>query len=83
MGTVVALTPSGFVTLRAPGREVASEGTSVMDPRGTLRGRVVKVFGPVARPFLSVRPRRPPAPAEAVALLGRSLVREGRSAPGP
>jgi rRNA processing protein Gar1 len=76
VGTVVAVTPSGFVTVRASGPEPVPEGTNVADPTGTLRGRVSRVFGPVARPYLSVRPRRAPAPAEAVGLLGQSLLRE-------
>lgn len=76
VGTVVALTPSGMLTLRAPGPTVAPEGTNVADVRGLLRGRVLRVFGPVARPYLSVRPRRPPTPAEGAALLGAEMVRE-------
>jgi rRNA processing protein Gar1 len=73
---VVAFPPSGFVTVRAPGPSVAPEGTAVTDPSGILHGRVVRVFGPVSRPYLSVRPRRAPTPAEAVRLLGSGVVRE-------
>jgi rRNA processing protein Gar1 len=58
------------------GPDVAPEGTNVTDARGVVHGRVVRVFGPVARPYLSVRPRRPPTPAEGVALLDATLVRE-------
>ena len=71
-----AVTPAGLLTLRAPGRDVAPEGTAVTDARGVLHGRVVRVFGPVDRPYLSVRPRRPPTPAEGVALLDATVVRE-------
>ncbi|MGB6442390.1 MAG: H/ACA RNA-protein complex component Gar1 [Thermoplasmata archaeon] len=71
-----AVTPSGHLTLRAPGPDVTPEGTNVTDARGVLHGRVVRVFGPVARPYLTVRPRRPPTPAEGVALLDATLVRE-------
>jgi rRNA processing protein Gar1 len=76
VGTVLSVTPSGRLTVRAPSSEVAPEGTAVRDGRGILRGKVVRVFGPVARPYLSVRPRRTPTPAEGVALLGASLVRD-------
>ena len=76
MGTVKAVTPSGFFTVRSVGADVAPEGTNVTDARGVVHGRVVRVFGPVARPYLSVRPRRPPTPAEGVALLDATLVRE-------
>ena len=76
MGTVLAITPAGNFTLRAPGPEVVPEGTLVTDPRGTARGTVVRVFGPVARPYLSVRPRRTPTATDGAALLGRTLVRE-------
>ena len=76
MGTVVALTPHGTLTVRAPGASFVPEGTNVADARGVLRGRVLRVFGPVARPYLSVRPRRPPTPAEGAALLGAELIRE-------
>jgi len=55
---------------------VAPEGTIVGDPSGSTRGQVVRVFGPVGRPYLSVRPRRMPSATEGAALLGRTLVRE-------
>jgi len=73
---VLAITPAGHLTVRAPGAEFPHEGTNVMDERGAFRGRVVRVFGPVARPYLSVRPRRAPTAAEGLALLGTILVRE-------
>lgn len=46
------------------------------DARGILHGRVVRVFGPVDRPYYSVRPRKVPTPAEGMALLGSMMVRE-------
>ncbi len=73
---MVAFTPSGFITARAPGPDVVTEGTRVADARGVLRGKVVRVFGPVARPYLSIRPQRVPAPAEGAALLGAGLLIE-------
>ncbi len=73
---VRAVTPSGHLTVRASGPDPAPEGTAVTDARGTFHGRVVRVFGPVARPYLTVRPRRPPTPTEGIALLDATLVRE-------
>ncbi len=71
-----AFTPAGHLTVRARGPEVVPEGTNVTDSRGVVHGRVTRVFGPVARPYLSVRTRRPPTPAEGIALLDATLVRE-------
>ncbi len=71
-----AVTPSGHLTVQSFGPEVVPEGTNLTDSRGVLHGRVVRVFGPVARPYLSVRPRRPPTPTEGLALLDATLVRE-------
>jgi len=76
VGTVWAITPAGHLTLRASGPEAVPEGTAVRDPSGSVRGEVVRVFGPVSRPYLSVRPRRTPTAAEGAALVGRTLVRE-------
>jgi rRNA processing protein Gar1 len=76
VGTVKAVTPAGHLTVRAFGPDVVPEGTLVTDARGALHGRVVRVFGPVPRPYLTVRARRPPTPAEGVALVGATLVRE-------
>lgn len=75
MGAVVALTPSGFVTVRASGSEFPSEGSTVRDAQGRLEGRVVRVFGPVARPYLLLRPRRAPSPVDGAALLGSEVFR--------
>ena len=76
VGKVVAVTPSGTLTVRAPSSAVTPEGTLVADARGIVRGRVLRVFGPVARPYLSVRPRRTPTPAEGASLIGAEIVRE-------
>lgn len=74
MGVVTAITPSGLVTARTAGNWAPAEGTSVGDLTGKFAGRVVRVFGPVAHPYLSVRPRRPPREADAARLLGSTLV---------
>jgi rRNA processing protein Gar1 len=72
------VTPSGRLTLRAPSAKFYPEGTAVTDRSGSVRGRIVRVFGPVRQPYLSVRPRRALRPAEAAALIGTSLdVEEG------
>ena len=71
-----AVTPAGHLTVRAFGPDVVPEGTLVTDARGAVRGRVVRVFGPVARPYLTVRPARPPTPSEGLALVDATLVRE-------
>lgn len=74
VGIVVAVTADGKVTLR--GNDVP-EGTLVEDRRGKFSGRVVKVFGPVAKPYISVRPRRTPGPEEMLSMIGEMLfVRE-------
>ncbi len=73
---VLAITPSGMVTARATDAHAPTEGTNVVDAHGRLRGRVQRVVGPVARPYLSIRPRRPPTPAEAAAIIGTPLRRE-------
>jgi rRNA processing protein Gar1 len=67
------VTPSGTLTVRANGPDVVPERSRVTDERGDVRGVVVRVFGPVARPYYSVRPRRVPTPAEGVRLLGSAL----------
>ena len=72
---VLAITPTGQLTVRAPGPTFPLEGTPVADVTGRHRGKVVRVFGPVARPYLSVRLRRTPGPSEGAALVGSSLVR--------
>ncbi len=74
---VTAITPSGHVTARTAGTWVPTEGTNVADASGRFTGRVIRVFGPVARPYLSVRPRRPPRDAGAALLLGATLHEEG------
>jgi len=75
LGTIVAFTPSGFVTVRAASRDVPTEGASLRDAQGVLEGRVVRVFGPVARPYLLLRPRRSPRPVDGAALLGSEVYR--------
>ena len=74
MGVITAITATGHVTARTAGKWAPLEGTNVVDVTGRFSGRIVRVFGPVARPYVSVRPRRPPREAEAALLLGTALV---------
>ena len=79
VGVVQAITPSGQLIVRSASDRFPTEGTPLVDASGRHHGRVSRVFGPVARPYLSVRLRRAPNPAEGVALVGQSLVvEEGR-----
>ena len=72
----MAVTPSGRLTVRAPDERFVPEGTAVTDRAGRIHGRVYRVFGPVGRPYLSIRLRRAPRPADARALVGATLVTE-------
>ena len=71
-----AVTPSGNLTVRSATAEAPAEGTRVTDRRRVVHGTVLRVFGPVARPYLSVRLARPPTPAEGFALIGTILETE-------
>ena len=72
-GVVVALTPSGRIVARCAGPSAPEEGTEVVGADRNFRGTVVRVFGPVARPYLTVQPRRSPRATEAVGLIGSTL----------
>ena len=69
----MAFTPSGFVTVRCRSEAFSREGLTLRDARGRLEGRVVRVFGPVARPYLLLKPRRAPTPSDGAALLGAEV----------
>jgi rRNA processing protein Gar1 len=73
---ILAITPTGQLTVRSVRGLVATEGTAVRDRSGAWRGRVLRVFGPVDRPYYSVRLRRTPPPSEGLKLVGSTLVRE-------
>jgi rRNA processing protein Gar1 len=77
VGRVSSLSPRGTFTVRAEG--VVPEGTMLTDEEGRFRGRIVRVFGPVAHPYLAVAPRRPLPPEEALALVGSTLWTEVRA----
>ena len=76
------MTPTGDLTARALGADFPMEGTFVSDATGRIRGRIGRVFGPVARPYLTVRLRRSPTPTEGAALVGSALLREKGSNDG-
>jgi len=75
VGTVVAFTPNGLVTVRASGEEFPTEGSLVQLSGGSLEGRVLRIFGPVSRPYAVVRPRRVPSPVDGAAMLGSEVHR--------
>lgn len=76
VGEVASCSPRGTLTVKARG--VFPEGTLVADPDGRFRGRVTRVFGPVAHPYLSVAPRRPLSTEQALSLVGTPLWTEAR-----
>ncbi|MGI0053669.1 MAG: hypothetical protein ACREC5_08200 [Thermoplasmata archaeon] len=74
---VLAVTPSGIVTARTPGPEFPIEGSRLGAPSLGFSAIVLRVFGPVGRPYLALRPRvRLPA-ALAARLVGAALRAEG------
>lgn len=77
VGTVIAVTPSGHLVARCLAPEFPAEGTHVTDRARTVSGRVARVFGPVAQPYLSIRLPRPPRPSDGAALVGATLLKEG------
>lgn len=46
----------GLLVLRAPDRDRPEVGSEVVDDQLAVVGRVVDVFGPVARPYAAVAP---------------------------
>lgn len=75
VAVVLAITPNGTISARAAGPRFPVEGDELFGPRGHPVGTVTRVFGPVARPYLAIRPRRPlPAP-EAAQLIGATVSR--------
>ncbi len=75
LGVVENIAHDGSILVRsefAPAR-----GVDVLDHRHRLLGRVVRVFGPVKEPFISVRPAAPAA----LSLIGADVfVPEGKYA---
>lgn len=55
LGTVVR-TAQNLAIVRCPDDEHPDIGTMVLDEQLNTVGRVVDVFGPVARPYLAVTP---------------------------
>ena len=52
----VVRTAQGLAVVRAPDDEAPDFGITVVDENLTDIGRVVDVFGPVARPYVAVSP---------------------------
>jgi len=68
LGNVQNVIHDGSLLLKAC--DAPAPGTAVRDARGADVGRVARVFGPVAEPYVSVRPVRG---ADPVGLLGSTL----------
>jgi RNA-binding protein len=67
LGTVENFAVNGTVLIRA---DLAPPlGTGVVDAKGQAVGTVVRVFGPVRRPYLSVEPAGKPS----LSLLGKEV----------
>ncbi|MCI4363856.1 MAG: hypothetical protein L3K13_06095 [Thermoplasmata archaeon] len=75
VGVVIGISPSGLLTARASGSSMVPEGSDLRTDVGGVRGRVVRVFGPVARPYYSIRLARPLPLPEAARIVGASVVR--------
>lgn len=54
MGKVYDITNRGFLLLKSD--HAPNSGAAVCDKKGRKIGAVVKVFGPVKEPYVSVRP---------------------------
>ena len=54
LGSVSELAHNGLLIVRA--RTMPRRNDEVIDSRNRTVGRVVRVFGPVAKPFVSVQP---------------------------
>jgi rRNA processing protein Gar1 len=70
---LLAFTPTGRLTARALGARFPVEGSELTDARGRPIGTVSRVFGPVERPYLALRPHRPFRADEAAGLIGATL----------
>lgn len=58
LGTVHNLSYHGDLIVKAA--FAPPPGTVILDARGRALGRVRRVFGPVAGPYVTVQPQRPP-----------------------
>lgn len=67
---ILAVTPNGTVTARTLSSEFPPEGTELSCARLPFSAVVFRVFGPVAHPYLALRPRRPLEASTAAALIG-------------
>ncbi len=72
---MLAVTPNGTISARANGPHFPVEGDELYGTRGHQLGTVVRVFGPVDRPYLAIRPRRPLTAPEAAELIGTTVGR--------
>jgi rRNA processing protein Gar1 len=61
LGAVENISYNGSLIVR--GRFAPPRGSKVVDGRSKALGRVKRIFGPVAEPFIAVEPFRAPTPA--------------------
>lgn len=61
LGVVENIAYDGLLLVRA--RFAPPPGAKVLDGRSRALGRVKRVFGPVAEPYVAVEPLKPPTPA--------------------
>ncbi len=59
LGVVENIAYSGALVVRA--RFAPPPGAKVLDARSRALGRVKRVFGPVAEPYVAVEPFKPPS----------------------
>ena len=73
----MGLSSRGFPLMRS--EHPPSEGASLASEDGSFRGTVLRIFGPVARPYVVVEPRGSLPTANGAALVGQTLWPEVRS----
>ena len=73
---VRAVTPNGNLTARALGPEFPLEGTLLTVAALGVSATVLRVFGPVDRPYLALRPKSVLRAPVAAALVGTRLTGE-------
>lgn len=73
----MAVTPGGVVTARSVDAGFPLEGTHLHAAALGVSVTVVRVFGPVGRPYLALRPDAPLKAVVAAALVGVRLTGRG------
>ncbi len=73
----MGLTSRGFPLIRSV--HPPPEGTSLASEDGSFHGRVLRIFGPVSRPYVVVEPKGPLLTSRGASLVGQNLWPEVRS----